>query len=87
MISYADKPLSYRVWVMTVFPVLFIMWLCAQFVFTELIGQYFLYFALPFAAVGLLWDALIYVYYRKIGAFDENGCLKEGYPRKLRRSK
>lgn len=83
MISYDGKPLSYRLWVMIVFPLLFIMWLCAQFVFTDLVGWYFLCFALPFAAVGLTWDAAIYFYYRRIGAFDENGCLKEGYPRKI----
>lgn len=83
MISYDAKPLSYRIWVMVVFPILFIMWLNVQFVFTQLVGEYFLYFALPFAAVGLAWDAAIYFYYRHIGAFDENGCLKEGFPRKF----
>ena len=81
------KPLSYRLWVMIAFTLLFIMWLCVQFVFTQLLGQYFLYFVLPCTVVGLGWDAAIYFYYKHIGAFDENGCLKEEYPRKPWRRK
>ena len=53
MISYYGKPLSYRLWVMIAFTLLFIMWLCVQFVFTQLLGQYFLYFVLPCTLVGL----------------------------------
>ena len=87
MISYYGKPLSYRLWVMIAFTLLFIMWLCVQFVFTQLLGQYFLYFVLPCTVVGLGWDAAIYFYYKHIGAFDENGCLKEEYPRKPWRRK
>lgn len=84
MIDFSGKPLSYKVWVAVVFPVLFLIWLCMQFVFKEFLAGYFLYAALPCTVIGLVWDLAIFFYYRHIGAFNEDMTLKEGYPRRFR---
>lgn len=59
------KPLPYRIWKMTITPIVFILWVVFVALYPDYYWQFSLCVILPVAVVDNLWDGLQYYFYKK----------------------
>ena len=67
LIDFPVKPLVYKCWIYIGAPVIFVMWLCVQFVFKDLLYYWAAYVFVPVVSISIVWDCINYIRYVMIG--------------------
>ncbi|MDE6550142.1 MAG: hypothetical protein K2M44_01405 [Clostridia bacterium] len=61
LIDFPAKPIIYKFWIYLSAPIIFIMWLCVQFVFKDLLTDWLACVFIPIVCIDIVWDCVNYI--------------------------